>query len=76
MWRSLPVTMKQTKRRVLSSCLVQSVKSQDFQWCTRRYIPEDRTVHNLRSENVKSYMTQHNVFCVIPERMKLQSLPF
>jgi hypothetical protein len=26
-----------------------------FQWTTQRYIPEDRTLHNHRCENLKSY---------------------
>jgi hypothetical protein len=29
--------------------------SVDFQRTTRRYIPEDRTLHNHRCENLKSY---------------------
>jgi hypothetical protein len=29
--------------------------SVDFQWTTRRYIPEDSTLHNHRYENLKSY---------------------
>jgi hypothetical protein len=32
-----------------------SEKSVDFQQTTRRYIPEDRTLHNHRCENLKSY---------------------
>jgi hypothetical protein len=28
----------------------------DFQRTTRRYIPEDRTLHNHRCENLKSYI--------------------
>jgi hypothetical protein len=32
-----------------------SETSVDFQRNTRRYIPEDRTLHNYRSENFKSY---------------------
>jgi hypothetical protein len=31
----------------------------DFQQTTRRYIPEDRTIHNHCSENLKSYITGH-----------------
>jgi hypothetical protein len=27
-----------------------------YQRTTRRYIPEDRTLHNLRCENLKSYI--------------------
>jgi hypothetical protein len=30
--------------------------STDFQRTTRRYIPEDRTLHNHRYENLKSYI--------------------
>jgi hypothetical protein len=29
--------------------------SVDFQWTTRRYIPEDRTLCDHRRENLKSY---------------------
>jgi hypothetical protein len=32
-----------------------SEKSADFQWTTRRYIPEDITLHNHSCENLKSY---------------------
>jgi hypothetical protein len=32
-----------------------SETSVDFQWTTRRYIPEDRTLHNHRFENLKLY---------------------
>jgi hypothetical protein len=28
----------------------------EFQWTTWRYIPEDRTLHSYRHENLKSYM--------------------
>jgi hypothetical protein len=28
----------------------------DFQWNTRRYIPEDSTFHNHRCEDLKSYI--------------------
>jgi hypothetical protein len=31
-----------------------SETSADFQWTTRRYIPEDRGLHNQRCENLKS----------------------
>jgi hypothetical protein len=30
-------------------------KKIDFQGTTRRYVPEDRTLHNHRCENLKSY---------------------
>jgi hypothetical protein len=33
-----------------------SEKSVHFQWTTRRYIPEDRTLHNHCCENLKSYI--------------------
>jgi hypothetical protein len=33
-----------------------SETSVDFQWTTRRYIPEDRSVHNHRCENGRWYM--------------------
>jgi hypothetical protein len=33
-----------------------SEMSVEFQLTTRRYIPEDRTLHNHRCENLKSYM--------------------
>jgi hypothetical protein len=33
-----------------------SEMSIDFQRITLRYIPEDRTLHNHKSENLKSYM--------------------
>jgi hypothetical protein len=32
-----------------------SEKSVDVQWTTRRYIPEDITLHSHRCENFKSY---------------------
>jgi hypothetical protein len=32
-----------------------SETSVDFQWTTRRYIAEDRTLHNHRCENFKAY---------------------
>jgi hypothetical protein len=35
-----------------------SETSVDFQRTTRRYIPEDVTLHNHRCENRKSYKTQ------------------
>jgi signal-transduction protein with cAMP-binding, CBS, and nucleotidyltransferase domain len=34
-----------------------SEKSVDFQRTTRRYIPEDRTLHDHRCENLKSYIS-------------------
>jgi hypothetical protein len=51
---------------MLLSCLVcsstvkleatsSSEKSMDFRRATWRYIPEDRTLHNHRYENLKSY---------------------
>jgi hypothetical protein len=36
----------------------------DFQHATRRYIPEDRTLHNHRCENLKSYNSLS--LCFIP----------
>jgi hypothetical protein len=33
----------------------QAVNIIDFQQATRRYIPEDKTHHNHRFENLKSY---------------------
>jgi hypothetical protein len=53
---------------VLVSCLAYSstIKMQatcssliyvDFQWTTWRYIPENRIIHNHRSESLKSYET-------------------
>jgi hypothetical protein len=35
--------------------LCSSVKSAGFPQATRRYIPENRTLHNHRNENLKSY---------------------
>jgi hypothetical protein len=29
--------------------------SVDFQWTTRRYIPEDRSLHNHHCDNLRSY---------------------
>jgi hypothetical protein len=45
---------------MLFSCLVYSLKAicssqTDFQWTTRRYIPEATTLYNYRCENLKSY---------------------
>jgi hypothetical protein len=34
-----------------------SETSVDFQQTTRRYIPEDRTIHNQRCENLTSFNT-------------------
>jgi hypothetical protein len=39
-----------------------SETSVDFQRTTRRYIPEDSTLHNHRSENLKSYIILINPF--------------
>jgi hypothetical protein len=36
-----------------------SETSDGFQRTTRRYIPEDRTLHNHRCENLKSYIKFH-----------------
>jgi hypothetical protein len=40
---------------------ISSETSVDFQRTTRRYIPEDRTPHNHRSENLKSHFNQNNI---------------
>jgi hypothetical protein len=32
----------------------------DFQWTTWYYIPEDRTLHNCRCVNLKSYIVMSN----------------
>jgi hypothetical protein len=37
----------------------QAETSVDFQRTTRRYIPEDRTFHNHRCGNLKSYILMH-----------------
>jgi hypothetical protein len=44
---------------------VWSVESQvvDIQRTTQRYIPEDRTLHNHRCENLKSYMLTFPKIC-------------
>jgi hypothetical protein len=34
--------------------------SDDFQGTTRHYAPEDRTLHNHRCENLKSYKSHNN----------------
>jgi hypothetical protein len=50
--------MKQAESRSLALNTVATFSSEtwvDFQWTTRGYIPEDRTLHNHRSENLKSY---------------------
>jgi hypothetical protein len=39
-----------------------SETSVDFQDNTRRYIPEDSTLHNHRCENLKSYIVLDIVF--------------
>jgi hypothetical protein len=39
-------------------------KSVDTQRTTRHYIPEDDTLHNHRSENLKSYMAIINIIVV------------
>jgi hypothetical protein len=36
----------------------------DFQRTAQRYIPEDRTLHNRRCENLKSYTYMENVCCL------------
>jgi hypothetical protein len=46
-----------------------SETSADFQWTTRRYTPDDRTLDNHRCENLESYISKkyfHNYadFCV------------
>jgi hypothetical protein len=38
-----------------------SEMSVDFKRTTRRYIPEDRNLHNHRCENLKSYMIQNSL---------------
>jgi hypothetical protein len=40
-----------------------SEMSFDIQRTIRRYIPEDRTVHNHRCENLKSYNIKKTSFC-------------
>jgi hypothetical protein len=42
-------SMKLVARRAYSSEMLV-----DFQWTTRRYIPEDRTFHNHHCENLKT----------------------
>jgi hypothetical protein len=37
-----------------------SETSVDFQWTTRHYILEDRTLHNHMCENLKSYYKEIN----------------
>jgi hypothetical protein len=37
-----------------------SEESADFQWTGRRYIPQERTVHNHRYENLKFF-----VYCLL-----------
>jgi hypothetical protein len=39
-----------------TEAICSSEMSVDFQWTTRRYIPEDGTLHNHRCENLESYM--------------------
>jgi hypothetical protein len=39
-------------------------RSVDTQWTTRRYIPEDNTLHNHRCENLKSY-TDRYFLCLL-----------
>jgi hypothetical protein len=63
-WHSLPPAF------VLVSCLTywtlkmvviySSEMLVDFQWTTRRYIPEDNILHNHRCENLKSYKIEVN----------------
>jgi hypothetical protein len=43
---------------LMMDAICSSETSVDFQWSTRRYIPEDNNLHNYRHENFKSYMTQ------------------
>jgi hypothetical protein len=33
----------------------------DLQWTTRHHIPEDRTLHNHRGENLKSYVGSEDI---------------
>jgi hypothetical protein len=39
-----------------------SETSVNFQQATWRFIPEDRTLHNHRSENLKSYKTHNDLY--------------
>jgi hypothetical protein len=53
-------------------------KSVDFQRTTRRYFPEERTLHNYRCENLKCYrwwmccMTFRSLSTTVPERRPLK----
>jgi hypothetical protein len=42
-------------RALLATCFTPPNTSVDFQRATGRYIPEDRTLHNHRSENLRAY---------------------
>jgi hypothetical protein len=45
--------------------LCSSETSADAQRTTRRYIPEDGTLHNKRCENLKSYTALHHFLLFI-----------
>jgi hypothetical protein len=54
---SKPVTSLACSSTLKMKATCSSETSVHFQRTTRRYIPEDRTLHNYRCENLKSYNT-------------------
>jgi hypothetical protein len=48
-----------------SQLMCSSETSVDFQWTTRRYIPEEKTLHNHWRENLKSYKKNSSIQTLI-----------
>jgi hypothetical protein len=53
--------------------LCSSETSVDIQRNTRRYIPEDNTLHNHRCENLKSYTISVIVWFILKNKYELLS---
>jgi hypothetical protein len=49
--------------------------SVDFQRASRRHIPEDRTLHNHRCQNLKSYINRSKAIPVTGRRVRLTTSP-
>jgi hypothetical protein len=47
----------------------------DFQRATQRYIPEDRTVHSHRRENLKSYNNNRNYYRNVRGTIAISNCP-
>jgi hypothetical protein len=52
---SQEINQHEAGSKQMQICTCSTETSNDFQWITRCYIPEDRTLHNYRCDNLKSY---------------------